>query len=295
MKNLFKKLSIILIILLLTLCSLVSCKKDIKFTDDLESSKGEVVANLSAYELAGTAYNNWKNKVFKNYQRIEELDFAVNDGAIATRKLHQIYKVDGDKVYSETVMINTGLAGSNNAHKVLFDGNNLTFNEVGRKQVPGKEPDMFAVSDWGKAVTYSLEKDAKTVEEYKLKDRRLIATYNLDSKDYLDKTHDDTVYKYTEDSTKYVCTITIDMSLEAQKNQQIIAKEEFEDALGVKEDSLEVEPVTITCLVEKVNDTYRVLQWSSIAKYTGEKMGRQRVIQTLKAQFSYDEKDYKIA
>lgn len=294
MKNLFKKLSIILIISLLTLCSLVSCKKDIEFTNDLESAKGEVVTGLSAYELASAAYNNWKNNVFKNHQRIEELDFAVNDGVMATRKTHQIYKVDGDKLYSETVEINSGLAGSNNAHKILFDGQTLTYNEVGRKKVPGKEPDIFVVSDWGTAVTYSLENDSKTVEEYKVKDKKLITTYNLDSKDYLDSTHDDRVYKYTEDGTKYVCTITIDMSLEAQKNQQIIAKKEFENALGVKEDSLVLEPVTITFLIEKVNDTYRVLQWSSFEKYTGELMGRQRVVQTYKAQFSYDEKDYKI-
>ncbi len=290
--------TIILVVLITTLFCFIGCKaKDIEVSDDLALNKGEVVSGLSAYTLASSAYNNWKNNVFPNHLRTEYFTFSVNEGKTATRQARQIYKVDNGDIFSEQVTINTGLAGSNYAVKLSYDAETETgyaYVLKGNKKVLGEEPDIYAISDWGSPDVYTMKENQAEIEKFKKDYKKMITTYNLDSVEYLDDTHDDTVYTYAPDPTKYLCTVTIDMSLEAQKTVQQVAKAEFENALDVKEDSIDMEPVTITFLVEKVDDTYRVLQWVSKEVYTGFKLGTQSCAQSYKATFSYNENDYKI-
>ena len=290
--------TIILIVLVTILSCFIGCKgKDIEVSDDLASNKGDIVNDLSAYTLASTAYNNWKNNVFPNHLRTEHFTFSVNEGKMATRQARQIYKVDNGNIWSEQVTINSGLAGANYAVKLLYNASTETgYAHVlkGNKKVLGEEPDIYAISDWGTPDTYTMQENSEEIEKFKTDYKKMITTYNLDSFEYLDDTHDDTVYTYAPDPTKYLCTVTIDMSLEAQKTVQKIAKAEFENALGAKEDSIDMEPVTITFLVEKVDDTYRVLQWVSREVYTGYKLGTQSCAQSYKATFSYNEEYYKI-
>ncbi len=298
MKKLIK-VTIILVVLITTLFCFIGCKaKDIEVSDDLALNKGEVVSGLSAYTLASSAYNNWKNNVFPNHLRTEYFTFSVNEGKMATRQARQIYKVDNGDIFSEQVTINTGVvAGSNYAVKLSYDAETETgyaYVLKGNKKVLGEEPDIYAISDWGSPDVYTMKENQAEIEKFKKDYKKMITTYNLDSVEYLDDTHDDTVYTYAPDPTKYLCTVTIDMSLEAQKTVQQVAKAEFENALRVKEDSIDMEPVTITFLVEKVDDTYRVLQWVSKEVYTGFRLGTQSCAQSYKATFSYNENDYKI-
>lgn len=292
-----KSLSILcVVVIMLTTIVFVSCKKaPVEIKDNIMDNAGDKVEGLSAYDVASTAFMNWQNNKFPNHQRIEELDFAVEEGSIATRKARQIYKVNNGSIFSEQVTINTGLAGSNYAVKLIYDANSevgYAWVINGSKKVPGKKADLYNIPSWGDFEKKTMQDNATEIEDYKKSYRKMITTYDVSKREYLDASHRDDVFVYTPDPTKYVCTLTIDMSLEKQKTVQNVAKKEFENALGAKEDSINMQPVVIAFLVEKVDDTYRVLQWASSEVYTGYKLGTKSCCQTYSAVFSYQESDY---
>ena len=269
----------LLVVVVLSI-GMVSCKKtEIEIKDNLIENIGDKVEGLSAYEVASEAFINWQTNVFPNHERIEELNFSVNNGSI----------------WSEQVTINSGLAGANYAVKLIYDANNeagYAWVLKGNKLVPGKGEDIYEIESWGEHEKKTMQENQDEIEEFKKSYRKMITTYDVSSRDYLDDTHSDEVYTYAPDPTKYICTLTIDMSLDAQKTVQKVAKEEFENALGAKEDSIKMQPVTITFLIEKYNDTYRVLKWVSTEVYTGYKLGTQSCEQSYTASFSYEEEDY---
>ena len=285
----------LLVVVVLSI-GMVSCKKtEIEIKDNLIENIGDKIEGLSAYEIASEAFINWQTNVFPNHERIEELNFSVNNGSLATRRAKQIYKVNNGSIWSEQVTINSGLAGANYAVKLIYDANNeagYAWVLKGNKLVPGKGEDIYEIESWGEHEKKTMQENQDEIEEFKKSYRKMITTYDVSSRDYLDDTHSDEVYTYAPDPTKYICTLTIDMSLDAQKTVQKVAKEEFENALGAKEDSIKMQPVTITFLIEKYNDTYRVLKWVSTEVYTGYRLGTQSCEQSYTASFSYEEEDY---
>ena len=80
------------------------------------------VDGMSAYDLVMEAYENWCND--DGYIRREEFAFSAKAASInaATRQTYMIRKVDGDKIYSQEVILGTGLDDGTKAIRYYFDG-----------------------------------------------------------------------------------------------------------------------------------------------------------------------------
>ena len=289
------KIFIVSILIFIIVFTFVGCKKDVS-NEDGETKDLVVAEGLSAYSLASEAYGNWKSNTFQNYKRVEEETISLGLGTIGVKKVRQIYKVDGNNINSEKVTIGTSLLGGNRAVKHEFRSTYLNkYSVKANSLIPAKDPDIYAVTDWGPATKYTAEKDIVTINEERLSVKYLAALYNLDSKSFLTEDSNDVVYYYGDSNSTYVCNITLDMSDAAIVSNQPKARNELCNKFDEEATVYEVKPVQMKFIVEKYGETYRLLKWEYNQEYkVYARIGDYDCVHENVANFAYSEREYKI-
>lgn len=288
MRKFIKYLACVCLILC-TIFMCVSCKHEVDEDALLKNNKGDVIEGLSAYEIVSTAYIKWQKEELGDHKRVEVLDFvatALGGAIVASRYETQEYTVKGENAYSTKWAYNTGLAGKNNGSKYKVEDGEVYLLEVDKSVVVGKKDEMQPVS-WPDSVGNKIV-DAEEKEELHKRFRKMSTTYDLSKKEYLTNDSDDAVYKFAPNENYIICTLTIDMSDAAMKNQQKVAKEEFVNALGCKPDSLKMHLVDFTVVLEKLNNEYRIIKWQFIEDYEGVAGVTANAYQTYTATFEYN-------
>lgn len=273
-------------LVLCTIFACVSCKKAPE-SNYLKDKKGDKVSGLSAYDIASKLYMDWQSGAIGDHERVEVLDFnatALGGVNVASRYETQEYSIKDGKIASKKWAYNTSRAGKNNGSIYQNDGTKVYLLEVDHKVVKGKKDENIAIA-WPEELNEVVGEEEK-LEQYN-RFKKMSTTYDLSKKEYLTKDSDDAVYKYSKDESKYICTLTIDMSDEAMQNQQAKAKEEFVNALECDPDSLKMHLVDFTIVFEKVGENYRILQWQFIEDYEGKAGVTATAKQTYTATFKY--------
>ncbi len=263
-----KRLSVVIILAVCVLSLVFATGCSNKFTqlkakdENLGNYEGlEVAEGMSAYDLVMEAYKNWCND--ENYVRDEYFSFAANDGAVATRNTHLIRKIKGDEIYSQEIIFGTRFDKGSCTKKYYFDGENAYFTNVaGKKHISyDKANNVLSTTDWGKFAPFTgdVQEENRVLTEH-------MTTYDISSRDYLSKDHDDTVY--VADGI-YYCTITIDCREEIMKTVHRAALDEFLANTGAKEEGFSCEDTTIDFAIAEIDGVMKMLIWKRNEKYSG--------------------------
>lgn len=222
------------------------------------------VEGMSAYDLIMEAYDNWCND--DGYVRSEQFVFTAQAiGGIytaATRNTDLLRKVDGDRIYSQEVILGTGADDGTKAIRYYFDGTKAWESEnTDKADISLDSEGLPMTSDWGEFVAY----DGDIAEQNRVMTEHL-TTYDFSSRDYLSDKHNDTVYKVGD---LYYCTMTIDCSIEMMNTVHKAAKEEFLANTGADEEGFSIEDTTIDFAIAEIDGEYKFVAWVRHENYSG--------------------------
>ena len=184
----------------------------IKVNDEFlgTSDSQYAVDGMSAYDLIMEAYANWCDD--DGYVRREQFVFTAEIlggfATAATRSTDLLRKVDGERIYSQEVILGTGQDKGTKAIRYYFDGENAWDSEntdesdISIDEVSG----LPVTTDWGEYREYA----GDVAEQNRVLTEHL-TTYDFSKRDYLSDKHNDTVYKVGD---VYYCTMTLDCSEE---------------------------------------------------------------------------------
>ena len=151
------------------------------------------VDGMSAYELIMEAYSNWCDD--DGYVRREQFVFTAEifGGVIvATRSTDLLRKVDGQRIYSQEVILGTGKDTGTKAIRYYFDGENAwdSENTDGADISINNTSGLPVTADWGEYREY----EGDIAEQNRVLTEHL-TTYDFSKRDFLSDKHNDTVYK----------------------------------------------------------------------------------------------------
>ena len=238
---------------------------------EMDYSQGYTkVEGLDAMEVLISAYNTWKNNT--GYKRSEAFDFNLDVNIIkAAQQSLTYYKRDGEKFYKENVKITTGAQEDNIGERVYFDGNkvySIYFNDKDR--APGKEDNLFNVTDWGNYEEWTPGDRYDDFEALKFDFIEELNPYDWDDKANMAADCDYTVY---EKDGKYYFTLTIDCSKEKMDSVHTAARDSITEGTGGIPGSLNMTKNTKTdyIITPMPDGTYRFDAWRRTEYYTGKK------------------------
>lgn len=222
-----------------------------------------LVEGMSAYDLIMEAYANWCAD--DGYVRRERFAFTarMTGASVATRQTNMIRKVSGDEIYSQEVILGTGMDGGTKAIRYYFDGQsaweleNTDGSDISIDEASG----LPVASEWGEFVPYGGDVDAqnRTLTEH-------LTTYDFSSREYLSDAHNDGVFLI--DGT-YYCTMTLDCSTEMMDTVHKAAKDEFLANTGAKDEGFSIEDTTIDFAIKEIDGQYKFVAWRRNEKYEG--------------------------
>ena len=152
----------------------------------------------------------------------------------ATRSTDLLRKVDGQRIYSQEVILGTGQDTGTKAIRYYFDGVNAWDSEntdggdISIDEVSG----LPVTADWGEYREY----EGDIAEQNRVLTEHL-TTYDFSKRDYLSDKHNDTVYKVGD---VYYCTMTLDCSEEMMNTVHKAARDEFIANTGAEEEGFSI-------------------------------------------------------
>ena len=173
------------------------------------SNSQYAVDGMSAYDLIMEAYANWCDD--DGYVRREQFVFTaeiLGGVVVATRNTDLLRKVEGQRIYSQEVILGTGQDTGTKAIRYYFDGVNAwgSENTDGGDISIDEASGLPVTADWGEYREY----EGDVAEQNRVLTEHL-TTYDFSKRDYLSDKHNDTVYKVGD---VYYCTMTLDCSEE---------------------------------------------------------------------------------
>ena len=244
----------------------------IKVNDEFlgTSDSQYAVDGMSAYDLIMEAYRNWCDD--DGYVRREQFVFTaeVLGGFMtaATRSTDLLRKVDGQRIYSQEVILGTGQDTGTKAIRYYFDGENAWDSEntdgadISIDEVSG----LPVTADWGEYREYG----GDVAEQNRVLTEHL-TTYDFSKRDYLSDKHNDTVYKVGD---VYYCTMTLDCSEEMMNTVHKAARED----------------TTIDFAIAEIDGEYKFVAWKRNEDYAGKHsvIGEVSCTQTCYSTYSYE-------
>ncbi|MCI8729334.1 MAG: hypothetical protein HFK07_05900 [Clostridia bacterium] len=269
----------------------------------VDYSKFEEESDLDAFEMLSEAYENWINDTA--YRREQFFTFYANDGKMAENFAHDVYKIDGDKIYREMVTIqNSTLAGNKRQITRAYAERNGEEVSVlkkvvkdDKKMIPGEGEgkEIFAIKS-----RPAMENIKGTSSEEEVK-KEVTVTYLSHLTTYIwndkDNLVDDGFKVYTDSDGNYRFSITINCSKEMMNSVHTAARDEFSDSTGAARDSLEMtENTVIDFVVKEVGGKLKFLGWRRTEIYMGKAYGLAKVNakQCCVENFTYESDDYTI-
>lgn len=260
----------------------------IKVNDEFlgTSDSQYAVDGMSAYDLIMEAYRNWCDD--DGYVRREQFVFTaeVLGGFMtaATRSTDLLRKVDGQRIYSQEVILGTGQDTGTKAIRYYFDGVNAWDSEntdgadISIDEVSG----LPVTADWGEYREY----EGDIAEQNRVLTEHL-TTYDFSKRDYLSDKHNDTVYKVGD---VYYCTMTLDCSEEMMNTVHKAARDEFIANTGAEEEGFSIEDTTIDFAIAEIDGEYKFVAWKRNEDYAGKHsvIGEVSCTQTCYSTYSYE-------
>ena len=258
----------------------------IKVNDGVLGTSGPqyAVDGMSAYNLIMEAYSNWCDD--DGYVRREQFVFTAVLGGVmtaATRSTDLLRKVDGQRIYSQEVILGTGVDKGTKAVRYYFDGVNAWDSEntdggdISIDEVSG----LPVTSDWGEYREY----EGDFAEQNRVLAEHL-TTYDFSKRAYLSDKHNDTVYKVGD---VYYCTMTLDCSEEMMNTVHKAARDEFIANTGAEEDGFSIEDTTIDFAIAEIDGEYKFVAWKRNEDYAGKHViGEVSCTQTCYSTYSYE-------
>ena len=226
------------------------------------------VDGMSAYELIMEAYSNWCDD--DGYVRREQFVFTAEifGGVIvATRSTDLLRKVDGQRIYSQEVILGTGKDTGTKAIRYYFDGENAwdSENTDGADISINNTSGLPVTADWGEYREY----EGDIAEQNRVLTEHL-TTYDFSKRDFLSDKHNDTVYKVGD---VYYCTMTLDCSEEMMNTVHKAARDEFIANTGAEEEGFSIEDTTIDFAIAEIDGEYKFVAWRRNEDYSGKLAG----------------------
>ena len=258
----------------------------IKVNDEFlgTSDSQYAVDGMSAYDLIMEAYSNWCDD--DGYVRREQFVFTAVLGGFmtaATRSTDLLRKVDGQRIYSQEVILGTGVDKGTKAVRYYFDGVNAWDSEntdggdISIDEVSG----LPVTADWGEYREY----EGDVAEQNRVLTEHL-TTYDFSKRDYLSDKHNDTVYKVGD---VYYCTMTLDCSEEMMNTVHKAARDEFIANTGAEEEGFSIEDTTIDFAIAEIDGEYKFVAWKRNEDYAGKHViGEVSCTQTCYSTYSYE-------
>ena len=242
----------------------------IKVNDEFlgTSDSQYAVDGMSAYDLIMEAYANWCDD--DGYVRREQFVFTaeiLGGVVVATRNTDLLRKVEGQRIYSQEVILGTGQDTGTKAIRYYFDGVNAWDSEntdggdISIDEVSG----LPVTADWGEYREY----EGDVAEQNRVLTEHL-TTYDFSKRDYLSDKHNDTVYKVGD---VYYCTMTLDCSEEMMNTVHKAARDEFIANTGADEDGFSIEDTTIDFAIAEIDGEYKFVAWRRNEDYSGKRAG----------------------
>ena len=221
------------------------------------------VDGMSAYELIMEAYSNWCDD--DGYVRREQFVFTAEifgGVVVATRSTDLLRKVEGQRIYSQEVILGTGQDTGTKAIRYYFDGENAWDSE----NTDGAD---ISINN-----TSGLPVQNRVLTEH-------LTTYDFSKSDYLSDKHNDTVYKVGD---VYYCTMTLDCSEEMMNTVHKAARDEFiantgadEEGFSIEdtadEEGFSIEDTTIDFAIAEIDGEYKFVAWRRNEDYSGKRAG----------------------
>lgn len=258
----------------------------IKVNDEFlgTSDSQYAVDGMSAYDLIMGAYANWCDD--DGYVRREQFVFTAEifgGIVVATRSTDLLRKVDGQRIYSQEVILGTGVDKGTKAVRYYFDGVNAWDSEnTDKSDISIDEASGLPVtSDWGEYRMYGgdIAEQNRVLTEH-------LTTYDFSKRDYLSDKHNDTVYKVGD---VYYCTMTLDCSEEMMNTVHKAARDEFIANTGAEEEGFSIEDTTIDFAIAEIDGEYKFVAWKRNEDYAGKHViGEVSCTQTCYSTYSYE-------
>lgn len=270
----------------------------------VDYSKFEEESGLDAFDMLTEAYANWIED--KGYRREQFFSFYANDGKMAENFAHDVYKIDGNKIYREMVTIqNSTLAGNKRqitrAYAERYGEDVTTLKKIvkdDKKMIPGEGEgkDIFKIVSRPQMENVKgTDSEEEVTKEVTVTYLSHLTTYIWNEKENL---IDDGFKVYVDDEGNYRFAITINCSKEMMNGVHVAARDEFADSTGASKDSLELTQNTvIDFVVKEVGGKLKFLGWRRTEIYSGKAYGLAKVNakQCCVERFTYEEADYKIS
>ena len=223
------------------------------------------VDEMSAYDLIMEAYSNWCDD--DGYVRREQFVFTAEifgGVVVATRSTDLLRKVEGQRIYSQEVILGTGQDTGTKAIRYYFDGENAwdSENTDGADISINNTSALPVTADWGEYREY----EGDVAEQNRVLTEHL-TTYDFSERDYLSDKHNDTVYKVGD---VYYCTMTLDCSEEMMNTVHKAARDEFIANTGAEEEGFSIEDTTIDFAIAKIDGLYKFVAWKRNEDYAGK-------------------------
>ena len=258
----------------------------IKVNDEFlgTSDSQYAVDEMSAYDLIMEAYSNWCDD--DGYVRREQFVFTAEifgGIVVATRSTDLLRKVDGQRIYSQEVILGTGEDKGTKAIRYYFDGVNAwdSENTDGADISINNTSGLPVTADWGEYREY----EGDVAEQNRVLTEHL-TTYDFSKRDYLSDKHNDTVYKVGD---VYYCTMTLDCSEEMMNTVHKAARDEFIANTGAEEEGFSIEDTTIDFAIAEIDGEYKFVAWKRNEDYAGKHViGEVSCTQTCYSTYSYE-------
>ncbi len=224
--------SLIVIVLAVTLCfGLFGCGKEFDMST-LETSwevpdyeSGEVVADMSAFDLYIDAVENYYNEDYIWYGR--SFSFEAGGGILATQQSVEITKYNNGNIFNQIVKDGTKLGKEDLGRRYYYDASD---NKTYQAESKDDKTNFATIADanWAGLSDYA-EKDTGDDATASANDKMAFTSYVITSRDNLSSSHNDTVYKIGD---KYYICMTIKCMEIEEGTVQATVEQEIEDGLG---------------------------------------------------------------
>ena len=237
------------------------------------SNSQYAVDGMSAYDLIMEAYANWCDD--DGYVRREQFVFTaeiLGGVVVATRNTDLLRKVEGQRIYSQEVILGTGQDTGTKAIRYYFDGVNAWDSENTDKSdiSINNTSGLPVTADWGEYREY----EGDVAEQNRVLTEHL-TTYDFSKRDYLSDKHNDTVYEVGD---VYYCTMTLDCSEEMMNTVHKAARDEFIANTGA-----------IDFAIAEIDGEYKFVAWARNEDYAGKHViGEVSCTQTCYSTYSYE-------
>ena len=192
---------------------------------------------------------------------------VVGGVVVATRSTDLLRKVEGQRIYSQEVILGTGQDTGTKAIRYYFDGENAwdSENTDGADISINNTSGLPVTADWGEYREY----EGDIAEQNRVLTEHL-TTYDFSKSDYLSDKHNDTVYKVGD---VYYCTMTLDCSEEMMNTVHKAARDEFIANTGAEEEGFSIEDTTIDFAIAEIDGEYKFVAWRRNEDYSGKRAG----------------------